>query len=92
VYRLDPITGESVAEIETSSPTRLLATKDGVWLTSFDQGVVERIDPASNEVVFGVLIGGNPNGITEGFGSVRVSDTGTRCIHRFDPIATGIAP
>jgi hypothetical protein len=61
-------------------------------LTSFDEGVVERIDPKTNEVAFRAQLGGNLNGITEGFGGIWVTDTGQGRIYQIDPAATGVAP
>jgi outer membrane protein assembly factor BamB len=92
VYQLDPVTGAVEAEIATSMPARLLVTADGVWLTSYDEGMVERIDPATNAVVYRARLGGNINGITEGFGGVWVSDTGRGRLYRLDPAATGVEP
>ena len=60
----------------------------GVWLTSYPVGVVERIDPATNTVVFHTEPGGTLNGIAEGFGSIWVAVTGSKLLYRFDPAAT----
>jgi streptogramin lyase len=92
LYRLDPRTGEVDAEIEVATPTRLLVTDEAVWATSYPQGVVTRIDPATNEVVFRAVLGGTPNGITEGFGSIWVAETGSGLLYRIDPAATGETP
>lgn len=92
VYRLDAKSGAVEAEIASAQATRLLVTADAVWLTSYPNGVVERIDPTSNEVVFRAKLGGNLNGITEGLGSIWVAETGTGRLYRLDPAATGLAP
>jgi streptogramin lyase len=92
VYRLDPVSGAVKAEIATSMPARLMVTAESVWLTSYNEGVVERIDPATDTVVYRARLGGNINGITEGFGSVWVSDTGRGRLYRLDPAATGVEP
>ena len=92
LFRLDPVTGEVVAEIPVAWPSRLLVTANSIWLTSFDRGVVERIDPVTNTVVFHVDLGGSPNGIAFGFDSVLVSDTLRGRIYFFDPAATGVTP
>jgi len=92
VYRLDPKTGAVGAEIAATQATRLLVTADAVWLTSYPNGVIERIDPTSNQVVFRTKPGGTLNGITEGFGSIWVAETGTGRLYRVDPAATGLAP
>ena len=90
VYRLDPETGEIQDEIATAPPARFLPTESGLWLTSYDTGLVERIDPETNEVVYRVRVGGTPNGITEGFGSIWVADTGNGRLFRIDPAAVGL--
>jgi streptogramin lyase len=92
VYRLDPETGEVQTSISTSQATRLLVTDESIWLTSYPEGVVERIDPERNEVVFRARLGGNLNGITEGFGGVWVADTAGGIFYRLDPGATGVTP
>jgi streptogramin lyase len=81
--------GRLEAEIEASRPTRFLATADSLWLTSYPEGVVERIDPGTNEVVFHARLGGNLNGITEGDGAIWVGDTALGKLFRVDPAATG---
>jgi streptogramin lyase len=91
VYRLDPASGAVIAEIETAVVARLLVSATGVWVTSYDRGVVERIDPATNQVVFRAQLGGNPNGIAEGLGSIWVADTGRGLMFRIDPAAVGLS-
>ncbi|HSL27372.1 MAG TPA: YncE family protein, partial [Acidimicrobiia bacterium] len=59
--------------------------------TSYEEGVVERLDPVSNTVVYQTRLGGNPNGITEGFGAVWVADTANGLLYRLDPEATGLS-
>jgi streptogramin lyase len=92
LYRLDAKTGEVEAEIEVVTPTRLLVTDDAVWTSSYPQGVVGRIDPETNEVVFRAALGGTLNGITAGFGSIWVADTANGLLYRIDPTASGMAP
>jgi streptogramin lyase len=85
VYRLDPKSGAIQTSIPTIYPSRLFATADSVWLTSYDGGAVERIDPATNSVSFHADLGGNINGIGEGLGGVWVGDTMHRVLYRIDP-------
>jgi streptogramin lyase len=100
VYRLDPQTGKVQAEIPTAlessiapgtpaAPSRFLVTQSGVWLTSYESGAVERIDPSTNTVVYRAELGLNPNGIAQGFGAIWVADTGEGRLYRLDPTATG---
>jgi streptogramin lyase len=90
LYRLDPRTGEIQAEIEVASPSRLLVTDDSVWLTSFATGAVERVDPATNQVIYHAELGGTPNGITQGFGAIWVGETTLRHLYKIDPAATSV--
>jgi virginiamycin B lyase len=92
VYRLDPTTGKVWAKIQTSPPARLLATADGLWVTSYNGGTIERIDPATNMVVYRAQLHGSINGITEGPGGIWVSDTSNGRLFLIDPSATGVAP
>ena len=85
LYRLDVDTGRVEAEIATSRAARILITRDAVWLTSYDGGVVERVNPKISRVVFQAKLGGNPNGITIHDGSIWVADTGAGRLFRFDP-------
>jgi outer membrane protein assembly factor BamB len=90
LYRLDATTGDVIASIPARQPTRLLVTDDAVWTTSYPLGVVERIDPATNEIVFRAKLGGNLNGITEGFGAIWVVDTRSGILYRIDQSSTVI--
>ena len=92
LYRLNAKTGKLEAEIEVSTPTRLLVTDDAVWATSYPQGVLTRVDPETNEVLFRAVLGGSLNGIAEGFGSIWVAETGSGLLYRIDPAASGVAP
>jgi streptogramin lyase len=53
--------------------------------------LVARIDVATNEVAYQARLGGSPNGLTEGFGSIWVSDTANGRLYRIDPEATGVS-
>jgi streptogramin lyase len=92
LYRLDAATGTVEREIDTASASRLLVTTDGVWLTSYVGGAVERVDPTTDQVTFRAKLGGNINGIAEGFGSIWVTDTATGRLYRIDPAASGTTP
>jgi DNA-binding beta-propeller fold protein YncE len=92
VFRLDPESGAVEAEISASQPARFLATGSGLWLTSYERGVVERIDPTSNAVVFRSRFNGSINGIADGLGGIWVSDTTNGRLYLLDPNATGVAP
>jgi YVTN family beta-propeller protein len=51
-----------------------LAVGEGaVWVTNTDAGTVSRIDPATNEVVKTIEVGGAPSGIVVAGGVVWVA-------------------
>jgi len=83
---------------ETNRVARLIPVEDagcvavgaaGVWVTSPNRGVVTRIDPVTNEDVAEIDVGGFPQGVTTGFGSVWVAlsdppDGGDGAVLRID--------
>ena len=86
VYRVDPGTGEVIAEIDVGEEAVSLTTAPaGVWVRTV--GAVtwqaERIDPATNEVVATADAG---NAITYGHGSLWYAQRGGDRVLRADPI------
>ena len=66
VTRIDPESNSIVARIPVDREARYLAVGDGaVWVTSFDLGTVQRIDPATNRVVKTIRLGflSGPQGV-----------------------------
>jgi streptogramin lyase len=63
-----------------------LAIEDGaLWVSDFDQGVVIRVDPSSQDVTNVVTGLDHPEGIAVGFGSIWVVEHRTGKIARIDP-------
>ena len=63
-----------------------MAVGDGaVWVTTFDENKVSRIDPVTNKVVAEIAVGTNPEGITVTPEAVWVSNHRAGSISRIDP-------
>ncbi len=80
VVRLDPKTGDRVAEIQAGSVPRFTAIGGGsVWVLNQKDGTVSRIDPKSNKVVAtitvsGQAVDGGDMAFGGGYAWARVSD------------------
>jgi hypothetical protein len=98
--RLDPRTGEEVAEIPlkgfSANITEVAFGAGSVWVSSGDSypgpvsdlepgGVVFRIDPQTNRVVDQIRVKDTPSGLTFGHGSVWVTSAPYGIVSRIDP-------
>ena len=98
--RLDPRTGEEVAEIPlkgfSANVTEVTFGAGSVWVSSGDiysgpvsdlepGGVVFRIDPQTNRVVDEIGVKDTPTGLTFGHGSVWVTSAPYGIVSRIDP-------
>jgi DNA-binding beta-propeller fold protein YncE len=102
LYRVDP----RAARVEAILPTGLadrwgelsVAVGAGsVWLLTDAAGVLSRIDPETNQVVARIAVAPNSYAAAFGFGSVWVTNTGTRgitsspgSVQRIDPAANRV--
>lgn len=91
IIRADPVTGETIEVISVPRDDECSATvtSTAVWGSCFlDQptGTVTRIDPATNEVVATVQLGGVPTGFMEVNGRVWISTVseGSGAVERID--------
>lgn len=78
VWRVDTVTGRTVATVATGRVTFGLAAGAGsVWVTNYCDGTVSRIDPADNTVVATIRSGFHPKWLAVGARHVwvGVSDT-----------------
>jgi serine/threonine-protein kinase len=82
--RLDPRTGEVVAEIEVGPVETILAENGQVWVATNDGSVV-RIDPAMNEVADTIEVTRSPKLLVLGGGSLWVADARDPVVARVDP-------
>ena len=68
----------------------LAVGQDAVWVTTFDEDKLSRIDPATNTVVAEIAVGANPEGITVTPGAVWVSNHRGGSISRIDPATNAV--
>jgi YVTN family beta-propeller protein len=86
VARVNPSSGQVVSIPVGSGEFGSLAVGEGaVWVTTFDEDKLSRIDPATNTVVAEIPVGTNPEGITITPGAVWVSNHRGGSIWRIDP-------
>jgi tRNA A-37 threonylcarbamoyl transferase component Bud32/streptogramin lyase len=82
--RLDPRTGEVVAEIEVGPVETSLAENGQVWVATNDGSVV-RIDPATNQVADTIEVTRSPKLLVLGGDSLWVADARDPVVARVDP-------
>ncbi len=76
VARINPETNRVSRLIPVEDAACVAAGARGIWVTSPNLAVVTRIDPATNEIVTEIPVDGFPEGVTTGFGSVWVANSG----------------
>ena len=65
--------------------------KSAVWVTSFTDGTVTRLDPDSGEVQGDPIeVGRRPRGVAVGEGSVWVANAGDGTVTRVDPAKAAV--
>lgn len=89
LLRLDPVSGEAVAEIEVGqSPATVTVAFGSVWVANHHSGTVSRVDPTTNEAVADVVVAGpgtsGPNFMGTGGGDVWVGVPKSGAIVRVD--------
>jgi YVTN family beta-propeller protein len=86
VGRWDTATGESLAAIplDVAEVTELLFAHDSIWITAKEEGVVVRIDPASNEVVATIETGAGAHGMAADETGVWVTNYQGNSVSRID--------
>jgi YVTN family beta-propeller protein len=85
VVRLDPESGAIEAEIPTDYPLRLAVSDDAVWVVNYEEFTLTRIDPATNQVVAAIPVGGSPVTVAVGEGAVWVGNRSSGTVSRVDP-------
>lgn len=79
------------ATIEVGNrPVGLAATDQAVWVAVGDDGVVARIDPATNQIVTKVDVGGTPRSVAATADAVWVTDN-AGVLTRIDPDTNHVA-
>jgi DNA-binding beta-propeller fold protein YncE len=75
VARINPETNRLARLIAVDDAACIAVGAGGVWVTSPTRGVVTRIDPATNELVAEITVGGFLQGVATGAGSVWVASS-----------------
>lgn len=90
LVRVDPATGAVLANVSIGDRPWGVAVGEGaVWVGDEENGTVARVDPATNTVVWRVMLSGaSPVGVAAGAGSVWAADNAGDEVWRLDP-ATG---
>jgi YVTN family beta-propeller protein len=91
VERLDPVSGQVVANIPVGKSPQAIATSPGaIWVANYLDGTVSRIDPTTNTLVATITVDGEPNGIAFGSGAVWVTSEKTGNVSRIDPATNAV--
>jgi streptogramin lyase len=87
VVRVAGAGGGSTAISVPGTPLRLRATRDGaaLWATTFRNGSVVRVDPATGRITDEVPVGAGAEGVTEAFGSIWVAAQDAGLLTQVDP-------
>lgn len=85
VVRVDPISQTIVATINGIGAFGSVVTDDAVWVTDIQSNTLVRIDPATNEIVARIAVGGGPASVEVGAGSVWVTNPESGSVSRIDP-------
>jgi YVTN family beta-propeller protein len=87
LMRVDQTTGtRRQAKISRLPETSRMVAADGsLWVTSFRQNQLLKVDPATLKVTRKITVGTGPVGVTAGAGSLWVANSGEGTVTRIDP-------
>lgn len=93
VVRLDPTTGavQGSPIVVGRGDDFITASPEAIWVSNYLDGTISRIDPATNQVVATITVGGSPFGMTAGFGSLWVANEGDGKVFRIDPATNQVS-
>ncbi|HEX5881421.1 MAG TPA: hypothetical protein VF468_24355 [Actinomycetota bacterium] len=86
IYRLDPRSGRTLAQIPIGVVAKHLSTADGSLWVGSDSGRVTRIDMATNKVTGTFQVSGRAPAVAAGLGSVWIVDTAHAALLRVQPV------
>jgi len=87
IYRLDPRSGRTLAEIPIGVVAKHLTVAEGSLWVGSDSGRVTRIDMATNKVTGTFQVSGRAPAVAVGFGAVWIVDTAHAALLRVQPTA-----
>lgn len=94
VFRMDPLTNKTVAAVAMKKPcSGLVVAMGALWAPNCEDGVVHRIDGASNKIVATIAArpSNNEGGIAFGAGSVWLPIAPGDTLARIDPLTNTVA-
>jgi YVTN family beta-propeller protein len=93
IERWDAITGDQLASIpaDVAEFTELLYAHDALWVTAKEDGLLLRVDPASNTVVATIETGAGAHGIAADAAAIWVTNYRANTVSRVDPSTNEVA-
>ena len=87
VIHIDLESGQLVSTIDVGAGEfgDIAAGDDAVWVTTFDENTVSRIDPTSDEIVAVIEVGANPEDLLVTPNAIWVSNHRDGSLSRIDP-------
>jgi streptogramin lyase len=85
IYRLDPRSGRTLAEIPIGVVAKHMTAADGSLWVGSDSGRVTRIDMATNKIAGTFQVNGRAPAVAVGLGSVWIVDTAHAALLRIQP-------
>jgi YVTN family beta-propeller protein len=86
IYRLDPRSGRTLAQIPIGVVAKYLTAAEGSLWVGSDSGRVTRIDMATNKVTGTFQVEGRAPAVAVGFGAVWIVDTAHAALLRVQPV------
>lgn len=85
VSRIPPGANKADLRVAVTVPLRVTVAYGAVWATSFQDGTLVRIDPASGKVTDRIPIGKGAEGVTSAFGAIWAVAQDDGLLARVDP-------
>jgi streptogramin lyase len=91
VVRVDPASGRRTRIAVDATPVDVLVAFGRVWVTAWEAGRLDAIEPSSGRVVSRIDVGARPNGLTAAHGAVWIGfGRDATSIARVDPATGGV--
>lgn len=84
LVRLNPETGAVEAEIAVDVPQGVAVSADAVWVSNYEANTVTRIDPATNQIVAAIQVGGAPVDLEVSEGTAWIGNRSSGSVSRID--------
>lgn len=92
IVRWDPDTGTQLASIpvEVAEFTELLYAHDALWVTAKEDGLLLRVDPATNTLAASIESGAGAHGIAADGAGIWVTNYVANTVSRVDPVTNEV--